>query len=223
MSIFRSKTAAIPIASTVTIRVESLAVRVGGTVTLQVPLAPISKTLRTKSMANTDTRVANVVRRYLPLVWRVLRRAGLRTIDADDASQDVFWVFAQRAAEVDEAAERSFLVSTALRVASERRRSKWFRSVTEALDPEQLPLQTESPDKALELRRRFEILDEALEQMDVKEREVLVLAAFEEMTKPEIAAVLCIPEGTVASRLHRAKASFEVAVHRLHTIKGRLL
>ena len=190
---------------------------------MKVPLAPMSDALQTKSIAKTDTRVKSAVRRHLPLVWRVLRRAGLQTIDADDAAQDVFWVFAQRAAEVPEVAERSFLVSTALRVASQRRGSKWFRSVTDSFDTEQLPAQTKSPDKALELHRRFEILDEVLEHMDAKEREVFILAALEEMTKAEIATVLAIPEGTVASRLQRAKASFEVAVHRLHTLKGRLL
>jgi DNA-directed RNA polymerase specialized sigma24 family protein len=35
-------------------------------------------------------RVAGAVEKYLALVWRVLRRSGLRPADADDAAQDVF-------------------------------------------------------------------------------------------------------------------------------------
>jgi RNA polymerase sigma-70 factor (ECF subfamily) len=174
-------------------------------------------------MANTDTRVKNAVHRYLPLVWRVLRRAGLRPADADDGAQDVFWVLAQRVKDVPEVAERSFLVATAMRVASERRRSKWNRSVTEPLEPERLPHSSSSPDMSLELQRRMELLDEVLGCIDAKEREVFILAAIEEMTKSEIATALNIPEGTVASRLQRARASFEAAVRRLHNLKGRLL
>ena len=132
-------------------------------------------------------------------------------------------MLAQRLKDVPEPAERSFLVATALRVASERRRSKWYRSVTETLDADQLPQSAVSPEISLELQRRLKLLDEVLRCMDEKEREVFILAVIEEMTKPEIAAALHIPEGTVASRLQRAKPSFEAAALRLHKLKGRLL
>ncbi len=174
-------------------------------------------------MARSDTRVERAVRQHLAMVWRVLRRAGLRPVDADDATQDVFWVFAQRVQDVPEVAERSFLVATALRAASERRQSKWYRSVAEPLQTEQLPLQSPTPEHSLELRRRLQLLDEVLEQIDAKEREVFILSALEEMSKSEIASALNIPEGTVASRLQRAKASFEAAARRLHQLHGRLL
>ena len=62
------------------------------------------------------------MQRHLELVWRMLRRMGLSPPDADEAAQDVFWVLARRLDDVPVRAEKSFLVSTALRVASDRRR-----------------------------------------------------------------------------------------------------
>jgi RNA polymerase sigma-70 factor (ECF subfamily) len=156
-------------------------------------------------------------------VWRLLRRSGLRTADADDATQDVFWVFAQRLDQIPAAAERAFLVSTALRVASERRRSKWYRSPTEPLESERFPILVAEPDQALELKRRVDMLDAALTQLESKEREVFMLAEIEELSKAEVALALRIPEGTVASRLQRARESFRAAVARLQAEKGKLL
>jgi RNA polymerase sigma-70 factor (ECF subfamily) len=43
-------------------------------------------------------------------------------------------------------------------------------------------------------------------------REVFVLHEFEEMNMSEIAAVLGIPRGTVASRLRRARSEFRERV-----------
>ena len=87
-------------------------------------------------MPTADARLRGVVANHLALVWRVLRRTGLGAADAEDASQDVFWVLAQRFDDVPERAQRSFLISTALRVASDRKHSKWHRSVSAGLDVE---------------------------------------------------------------------------------------
>ncbi|MGH9560182.1 MAG: RNA polymerase sigma factor, partial [Terracidiphilus sp.] len=44
-----------------------------------------------------------------------------------------------------------------------------------------------------------------VEQLPTKEREVLLLSAFEELTSVEIASVLEITESSVRSRLFRAR------------------
>jgi DNA-directed RNA polymerase specialized sigma subunit, sigma24 homolog len=48
--------------------------------------------------------------------------------------------------------------------------------------------------------------------LPVEQREVLVLAAVEELRYEEIAAVLSIPVGTVMSRLSRARAKLRRAM-----------
>ena len=166
-------------------------------------------------MPRGDGRLRAAVGNHLGLVWRVLRRTGLAPADAEDASQDVFWVLAQRFDDVPERAQRSFLVSTALRVASDRKQSKWHRSVSAGLDLEARVSEAPLPDEAVEIRRAGALLDEALAALDELERAVFVLAEIEQMTRAEVAEVLNIPEGTVASRLKRARQSLESAVRRL--------
>jgi RNA polymerase sigma-70 factor (ECF subfamily) len=51
--------------------------------------------------------------------------------------------------------------------------------------------------------------------MNTDLRTVFVLYEFEEMSMAEIAISLRIPQGTVASRLRRARADFRERVHRL--------
>ena len=52
-----------------------------------------------------------------------------------------------------------------------------------------------------------------LGRLPPEQREVLVLAAIEEMRYEEIAAVLSIPVGTVMSRLSRAREKLRRAVN----------
>lgn len=166
-------------------------------------------------MHATDVRLRRVVELHVDLVWRVLRRAGLSAADAEDASQDVFWVLAQRLDGVPEAAQRSFLVSTALRVASDRKRSRWHRSVSTGLEPEQWPsLEHTGADERLELRRRAVLLERVLDTLDETDRLVFVLAEVEQLSRSEVAAALAIPQGTVATRLKRAKEACLAAVRR---------
>ncbi len=176
---------------------------------------------RARPMAESTSRVENAMRQYLPLVWRLLRRSGLAANDADDGVQDVFWVFAQRLDDVNPHADRSFLVATALRVASERRRSKWYRSAPEPLDIERFPIESTAPDQIVDRRRQVEMLDALLDDLEPKLREVFILCEIEEMSKSEISATLQIPEGTVASRLLRARQCFRASAQRLNAQKGR--
>jgi len=167
------------------------------------------------ALLHSDERLRLAVTRHVDLVWRVLRRAGLGPADAEDASQDVFWVLARRLAAVPERAERSFLVSTALRVASDRKLSRWHRSVSGALDEETRASEAPLPDEALDLRRAGAQLDAALERLEPADRAVFILVEIEQMTRAEAAVALRIPEGTVASRLRRAREAVETAVRRL--------
>ncbi len=51
-------------------------------------------------------------------------------------------------------------------------------------------------------------IDEILQQLPLKYREILVLKFLEMMSYEEISDVLKIPEGTVATRINRAKKAF---------------
>jgi len=48
---------------------------------------------------------------------------------------------------------------------------------------------------------------EAVEQLPLEQREVVVLVCFEELSYAEAADILNIPKGTIMSRLSRARAA----------------
>lgn len=162
-----------------------------------------------------NRRLQGAIAQHLDLVWRVLRRVGLRDADAEDAAQDVFWVLAQRLEDVPVPAERAFLAATAFRVASACRRSKRYREVTQEPDREEPAGNAPLPDRELELQRARALLGQALSALPAAEREVFILAELEQLSRTEVAEALGIPPGTVATRLSRARQSFEAALRAL--------
>jgi hypothetical protein len=69
-------------------------------------------------------------------------------------------------------------------------------------------------DALLDAKRAREVLARALDRLTPDLREAFVLFELEELTAPEVAAIVGVPEGTVASRVRRARvevrASFEL-------------
>ena len=59
---------------------------------------------------------------------------------------------------------------------------------------------------------RLRLLDTLLASLPDELREVVILCELESMTLSEAAAVLEIPQGTVASRLRRARAALSSAI-----------
>ncbi len=70
-----------------------------------------------------------------------------------------------------------------------------------------LPDPGPAPDRALIEAEIREHLWQALNRLGALHREILILKDIEELDYSEIAAVLNIPAGTVASRLHNARAA----------------
>jgi RNA polymerase sigma-70 factor (ECF subfamily) len=150
------------------------------------------------------------------LVWRTLRRRGLTPDAAADATQQTFLVAAERLADIHLDSERAFLVGTALRVA----RSLGRKVVRWQLD-EDMDQRTADAPSALDERTAIELCDRVLSRVDGDLAEVFVLYELEGLSSPEIAALLEIPLGTVASRLRRAREQFRAVVRRLELAMQR--
>jgi len=75
------------------------------------------------------------------------------------------------------------------------------------LDDEEgaLPAVEETPESILLQRSDGQLVQQALEELPVAYREILLLCEVEEMSYQEISAALAIPMGTVMSRLSRAR------------------
>lgn len=163
--------------------------------------------------------LATVYEAYFRYVWRCLRSLGVRDSQLEDALQDVFIVVQRRLAEFDgRAAVRTWLYAIALRVARKYRdRARREPASLEAAredDPEFSSPHQSSDDGELETER-LALARRALSALDDDKREIFVLARVEQMSAPEIVAVLRIPLNTVYSRLRAARLAFDAEVTRL--------
>lgn len=160
-------------------------------------------------------RLRQIMDAHTDFAGRILRSYGVRVAELDDALQQVFLVVARRLADIDSSSERSFLAGTARRIAFRFRRSESRRREADVevdvdfhaqgLDPESSALQTEA----------FEVISGILDDFPDDLRMIFVLFEIEELSTTEIADIVEIPRGTVASRLRRARELFKERIEQL--------
>jgi RNA polymerase sigma-70 factor (ECF subfamily) len=163
-----------------------------------------------------DERIRSLLVSHFDFVWRSLRRLGVQHTSVDDAAQEVFWIAARKLNRIQLGNERAYLFGIALRLASDARRSQ-ARSriltdhalVEAAIDPEG------DVEVLVDQKRARDLLDVVLESLPLELHAVLMLSEGEQLTMAEIASLLGIPLGTVASRLRRARQLFETKVELL--------
>ena len=180
-----------------------------------LPTAPISTPVPVASRVQDEVRLRRIFEEQFAFVWRYLRRMGLSEADADDAAQQVFVVLARRLDTIEPIKERAFLCGTAARVFSEFRRARVRRREVAGDDFVEQVDRGLGPDDLADKDRARALLDEVLDQMEDKLRSVFVLFELEEMSTAQIAELLELPTGTVASRLRRARDSFTAIIKRL--------
>lgn len=168
-----------------------------------------------------DQRLREMVLAEGDFVTRSLRNLGVVGGELDDCVQKVFLVAARRLEEIEAGKERAFLFACAQNTAAHFRRSlARKREVSdEVLSEEESPAL--GPERLIEQKRYRELLDRILEAMEDSARAVFVLHSFEEMTMAEIAALLEIPQGTVASRLRRAREILKREIAKLEAVDRR--
>ena len=158
-------------------------------------------------------RLEAMVESHHAEVWRFIRHLGLSEPDVDEALQEVLLITAQKLDRIEPRSERAFLMGTAYRV-SRRIRERYAKRRTEDAEVELIDLGP-TPEAAAELAHTRELAEEMLRAMPLELTSVFVLFEVEELTTPEIAELLSIPQGTVASRLRRARKEFSARIARL--------
>jgi RNA polymerase sigma-70 factor (ECF subfamily) len=68
-----------------------------------------------------------------------------------------------------------------------------------------LPVRAQAPDKALQSAQREKLLQEAIAGLDDDQRAVVILRDVEDLSIEEICEITGLADGTVKSRLHRAR------------------
>jgi RNA polymerase sigma-70 factor (ECF subfamily) len=166
--------------------------------------------------ASREVRLRGAITAHYEVLWRTLRRLGVEERSVEDAAQQVLIVLARRLDEVRPGAERAFMLASATRVAADAR--KKVRRAREELGVDELaarPSPAPGVDELLDRGRARDLLDVVLGELPDDLRAVFVLFELEELTMATIAETLGLPQGTVASRLRRARELFEAAAARL--------
>jgi RNA polymerase sigma factor (sigma-70 family) len=148
--------------------------------------------------------VEGIVRRHGPMVWRVCRRILHNYHDAEDAFQATFVVLVRKATSI---MPREMLANWLYGVAHQT--ALKARATTEKRRTRERQ-QVEMPDTAVAEKDHWSdlqpLLDQELSLLPDKYRIVIVLCELEGKTRPEVARQIGVPEGTVASRLARARS-----------------
>lgn len=187
------------------------------------------ESVRVEAEFRDQQRLCRLIEDHATFVWRYLRRIGQCPADCDEIVQEASLVVARRVDGIREGCERAYLLHVALNVASTRRRS--FSRELVRIDQTAYSLSQEpgiDPEQAVEVRQARQELDAILLAMPLELRTVFVLYELEELSTPEIAQMLSLKEGTVASRLRRARAEFRRLVElrsqaptQLHDVSDR--
>jgi RNA polymerase sigma factor (sigma-70 family) len=154
-------------------------------------------------MSRDEAAFAALVRRYGPMVGAVCRRVLGHQQDAEDAFQATFLVLAQNAARLrKKTALAGFLHGTAYRISLNAKRTAARRRKHECQAPARVSL---DPIDELSWREVRALVDEEVARLPEKYRSVFILCCLEEVSQQEAAQRLGLKEGTVSSRLTRAR------------------
>ena len=136
--------------------------------------------------------------RYREPIWRFFRRREPDARRSEELSQEAFLAVLRNASRYESRSSfRSYLFGIAFNLLASSRREQ-RREMAAPLDA--IDIAAPGCDAATLLWVR-----EGLAGLDEKDREVLMLREYEQLSYDEIAAVAGIPVGTVRSRLFRAR------------------
>lgn len=157
-----------------------------------------------------DQRFAEMAQRQARFMFRVAHGLLRSVQDAEDAVQEALLKLYRNDGWLRMEDEKAFLARTVWRVGLDvaARRPK----STEPLDDEsgrEFAAAGKSAEQSMEDGDERALLRRLIEALPEELRQPLVLSAIEEMTSREVAATMGIPEGTVRTRVMRARAELK--------------
>lgn len=156
----------------------------------------------------TDEALAALVEQYAATLYRVAFSVLRNAADAEDAVQETFLrVLRHRQTLGDVRDHRVWLIRIVWNIVLDRKRRAKTRPETEDVNDlaRVLPASgLSAEERAAAVEHHAQMLG-LVDSLPAKEREVLVLSAFEELSSVEIAGVLGVTESSVRSRLFRAR------------------
>lgn len=155
-----------------------------------------------------EEALAALVEQYAPTLYRVAFSVLRNAADAEDAVQEAFLRVLRHRDALDEVRDqRVWLIRIVWNIVLDRKRRAKTRPETDDIAElgRVLPATgLSAEERAAALQHHAQVLAQ-VDRLPAKERQVLVLSAFEELSSVEIASVLGITESSVRSRLFRAR------------------
>jgi len=155
-----------------------------------------------------DKALAGLVEQYATTLYRVAFSVLRNPSDAEDAVQEAFLRVLRHRDSLEEVRDhRVWLIRIVWNIVLDRKRRAKTRPETDDVGElaRVLPANSLSAEERATAAQHHAHVLSCVDQLPAKERQVLMLSAFEELSSVEIAAVLGITESSVRSRLFRAR------------------
>jgi RNA polymerase sigma-70 factor (ECF subfamily) len=155
-----------------------------------------------------EQALAALVEQYASTLYRVAFSVLRNAADAEDAVQEAFLRVLRHRDTLEEVRDhRVWLIRIVWNIVLDRKRRAKTRPETDDVSElsRVLPATGLSADERAAAAQHHAHVLALVDQLPHKERQVLVLSAFEELTSVEIAEVLGVTESSVRSRLFRAR------------------
>ena len=155
-----------------------------------------------------EATLAALVSQYAGALYRVAYSVLRNPSDAEDAVQEAFVrVLRHRDTLGEVRAQRVWLIRIVWNIVLDRKRRAKTRPETDDVAElaRVLPCDGLSAEQIAVAAQHHAHVLACVEKLPAKERQVLMLSAFEELSSVEIAEVLSITESSVRSRLFRAR------------------
>ena len=155
-----------------------------------------------------EAALAALVDQYAGALYRVAFSVLRNPADAEDAVQEAFLRVLRHRDTLGEVRDhRVWLIRIVWNIVLDRKRRAKTRPETDDVEElaRVLPSAGLSAEQVAAAAQHHAHVLACVDQLPAKEREVLQLSAFEELSSVEIAAVLGITESSVRSRLFRAR------------------
>ncbi len=174
---------------------------------------PTDEVLVLRAQLGDRAALTELIERWQQPVWQFLHHHALDPAVADDLAQDTWLAVLRSLAGLRQPERfRPWLFTIARRAATDRLRRRYRRPPGPVADPGDgdagPPL--DDRDVAEQVADR-ELIRAYLDRLDVRERLAVSLHYLNDLSIADTAAVLAVPEGTVKSRLARARRQLNQA------------
>jgi RNA polymerase sigma-70 factor (ECF subfamily) len=185
---------------------------------MEIPDSAVFDQARTRAdrAEEDEAMLAGLVSQYAATLYRVAFSVLRNPSDAEDAVQEAFLrVLRHRESLAEVRDQRVWLIRIVWNIVLDRKRRAKTRPETDDVSElaRVLPADGLSAEARAAAAQHHAHVLACVEQLPTKEREVLMLSAFEELSGVEIATVLGITESSVRSRLFRARNLMAELLH----------